>query len=299
MDGPGPPTNPHSGWRRPRRYSPFHRSPGLRHVPDDAIAFAFVGSLFLHIAFATWLVQATHAPSWVPGATMSFIDLADPRAEEPVAPPAPASDPSPSPPPPSQPLRSTPAARSVPGPNAEAGAVAIPSVATSMPVSGSSTAGGPAPGTVFPILAEEGPGPALVAAVPETPLDAGPPEPPSTGVPIAATPARALIPVPVVPSLSSGIGAGKPSPTLAAHLPPTAARPSEVIGSAPPVPPAAAVPPSQPLAASPLGLGLGPARVQLDGPRERTIDRPAEIVTGKLVGGRVRAARTAGTSGSR
>jgi hypothetical protein len=46
-----------------------------------------------------------------------------------------------------------------------------------------------------------------------------------------------------------------------------------------------AVAPAQPLAVSPLGLGLGPAKVQLDGPRERTIDRPAEIVTGKLAGG--------------
>src|SRR5262245_18056929 len=93
----GPATDPRSGrWRRSRRYSPFHRSPGLRRVPDDAIAFTLVGSVLLHVALAALLIQVTHGPSWVPRATMVFIDATDAVTSEPRAPAATAVDESPS-----------------------------------------------------------------------------------------------------------------------------------------------------------------------------------------------------------
>src|SRR5690349_4521525 len=84
MYEPSPPTDRASGrWRRARRYSPFDRSAGLRRVPDDAILFSAIGSLLLHVALAAWLIQATHAPAWAPGATMAFLDLTEPRTEAP------------------------------------------------------------------------------------------------------------------------------------------------------------------------------------------------------------------------
>jgi hypothetical protein len=106
-------------------------------------------------------------------------------------------------------------------------------------------------------------------------------------------PARALTPVPTVPGLAAGAAVRDraesrlaESEPLAALVPPESARPAEATGAAGSVArpgrPVAAVP--TPFAATPLGLGLGPARIQLDGPRERRSERPVEVLTGKLTG---------------
>ena len=109
-----------------------------------------------------------------------------------------------------------------------------------------------------------------------------------------ATPARALTNVPPVPSLVAGTAVRDRSETrrsesesLASLVPPELGRPAEVASQASPVPspsPAVAAAAPTPRAAAPLGLGLGPARILLDGPRERTSNRPAEVVTGRLTG---------------
>src|SRR5690242_1781834 len=81
------------GWlRRPRRYSPFNRSHGLRRLPDDAIGIAVICSVVLHTVLVFGLVRATQAPRWSQGAEASLVSLADlvasvPDQPRPLAPP--------------------------------------------------------------------------------------------------------------------------------------------------------------------------------------------------------------------
>ena len=120
------------------------------------------------------------------------------------------------------------------------------------------------------------------------------PEPPlasALSASTAAMPAGALTPVlslaaggPVREGAEPRPGDGDGLAALPVSEP---ARRAEGTGGprpAPRVPRAAAVTAPNPIAASPLGLGLGPARIQLDGARERTSDRPDAIVTGRLKG---------------
>ena len=301
----GPPTDRAGGrWRRSRRYSPFDRSAGLRRVPDDAIVFGAVGSLLLHVALATWLIQATHAPAWAPGATMAFLDLPELRTVGSDGQVSVSREPAPSAPPvlpaarPTSPASSVsawgPAARAVTAASAAPPSVPVtPTTEESageaaaepmvQPRAGASQVSVVHDTVLEPAQPEPAPAPTSAAALPPTE-----PQPPTV-----TTPARGLTPVPTMPSLAGGTAApDRPEPRLAESEPPAALTRSESARSAPAVAPASAAPRAprpapaapKPFVAAPLGLGLGPARVQLDGPRERTSDRSAEVITGRLTG---------------
>jgi len=291
-----PPTDRAGGrWRRSRRYSPFDRSAGLRRVPDDAIVFSAVGSLLFHVALAAWLVQATHAPAWAPGATMAFLDLTEPRTVEPDGPVSTSGKTTPSAPP------AVPAARSTSVP--AQGAAPRSTIASSVPVT--PRAEEPAREAAAESMVQQGTRASQLSVVPDAviePAQPGPaPAPTSTAAapptesqpPTAAAPARGLTPVPTMPSLAAAtVAPDRVEPRLAeieplaALIPSDPARPAPVVAAAGPAPRVARRTPAAPKspAAAPLGLGLGPARIQLDGPRERTSDRSAEVISGRLTG---------------
>src|SRR5258706_8642244 len=73
-------------WRRSRRYSPFDRSPGLRRLPDNAIAFAIIGSLVVHAVLIVCVARVTEAPPWSVGADMSLFSVGDLAPSVPASP---------------------------------------------------------------------------------------------------------------------------------------------------------------------------------------------------------------------
>jgi len=326
MSKPELPADPRGGWlRRSRRYSPFDRSPGLRRLPDDAIAFAFILSVLLHAALIVWVVRVTQVPTWSVGADMSLVSIGDlvpsvpagsqvPATDQdrvapadrsrtgrsaPSVPPAAASRgsvPTSAAAPPARPVRAAESARSAPP--------AAPFEASPQAPSRSAEASAASPEPAGP--AQTGPVALLSAAEVDNPLDPGPPEPPR---PTPATsegpaPARSLTAVPVLrveplaaPALPASAAELQPAPEpaeptrqVASAPAPAAAAPTPSVRPVKPIPAA----PSRSAAvdaiektrsASPLGLGLGSVRVKLDGPKERVTDRPRETISGKLSGG--------------
>jgi len=294
MDESSPPTDRASGrWRRSRRYSPFDRSAGLRRVPDDAIVFSAIGSLLLHVALAAWLIQATHAPAWAPGATMAFLDLTEPRTSEPDGQASTPGEPGAGEPPALPAARPTSPTSSIPARDPAARPVtasaALSSVPVTVPVTPKTTEAAGREAAAEPGVRQT-PGASQVSMVHDAVLEPAQPAltPIEAQLPGAATPARGLTRVPTMASLAAGTAAADRVELRLAESEPLAALiPPDAVPLAPPaVPrpsrPAPAAP--KPFAAAPLGLGLGPARIQLDGPRERASDRPAEVITGRLTG---------------
>ncbi|MGH7402908.1 MAG: hypothetical protein ACREKQ_10800 [Candidatus Rokuibacteriota bacterium] len=214
---------------RPRRYSPFNRSHGLRRVPDEPIGLAFLSSLILHAVLIWSLVRLTDAPAERPGADVSVI-LADLAAASPAGAPARVAAPEPAPPEErpaaersavkkASPL--TPAAGSSRREGGPSAPIVTPPPAPAPPsriATAKVPAVAPAPLPVAPAgLVEDGPtlisDPAASSTFDiDTPLDAGWPEPPPaafaipnptlaaktlTSVPLLRDPARAAVePVP-------------------------------------------------------------------------------------------------------
>ena len=271
--------------RRPRRYSPFNRSHGLRRLPDDVIGVAVVCSVLFHAAMAFGLVQATQAPRWSPGAESSFINLADlvasvpdrTRAAEvgsdrpaehatPAPAPAPAtrtsSSPSRSPfqePPP-------PEARKAAG---EGTAAVTPPKSPEMltvPEPVGTADGGPL-AMISPPIMDTRPDPSWTEP-PPLPVPGLAKANPSSSIPVAAqvaTAARELTPALMVPGATS---TERLEPPLAAA---SSAPAAEATDRARP--------------ASPLGMGPRPIAVRFDGPRQRVTDQPSQTISGRLLGG--------------
>lgn len=314
MSNPGQLEEAHGGWlRRSRRYSPFNRSRGLRRVPDNGIGFAFICSLVLHAALICGLVRITQGPPWSLGAETSLVSMAD------LVPSVPASgqglEIKPDPPAAPTIRTRTPAAPAPRQPEAVPAAGA--SVRISLPRAPQAPSPEAPPQATEPRAAAPEPATTTALLAPSDiadPLDAGLPQPrlsaPATaqaesapGTAQAAAPALALTPVPMIPgstiaqALSSA--AADPGPALeddvttprfasapleSASAPVVTARPVGPVPAAPSRTPAAEAA-SDTRPASPLALGLGPVLVRLEGPRERVTDRPAQTISGRLLGG--------------
>ncbi len=75
--------SPDASPRQPRAYSPFNRSAGLRHLPDDRLGLFFVCSLILHAVVVILMLRVTDLPSGGGGAAiasvLSWVDLTAPE----------------------------------------------------------------------------------------------------------------------------------------------------------------------------------------------------------------------------
>jgi len=74
--------SPSASPRHLRGYSPFNRTPGLRHLPDDRLRLSFVCSLLLHALLVILMVRVTDVPAGGAGAAvssvLSWVDLTAP-----------------------------------------------------------------------------------------------------------------------------------------------------------------------------------------------------------------------------
>ena len=222
-----------------RRYSPFHRAPGLRRVPDELIGRAVLSSLVFHAVLIFALVRLTDAPPEKPGADVSSI-LADLVASAPVTTPT-------------TPRGGRPAAaRSAVAkamtraavPSRPTPVASAPTTARQLvPAPPSGIATPKAPAVPPPAPAEDGialvPATSTAPGAPEpsapstlaldAPLDAGWPEPPTPALANAplTQPAKTLVSVPFLRDSSQAAPGSVPPATLAAEPVPTAAEPPE------------------------------------------------------------------------
>lgn len=301
------------GWpRRPRRYSPFNRSHGLRRLPDDVISIAVTCSVLFHAVFAFGLIRVTQGPRWAPGAETSLVGLADLVASVPDQ--APAAEvgsnrtiergtPTPAPLPATR-TASSPSRSPLPAPPATGAKEAV--VEGSHPTSIPRTIVAVAPPQAYePLPAmpepatprEEGRVAMVSPPIVDLPLDSGWPEPslltvpgpasvlasPSSGVPAqVGAAARELTPALMVPGATSVDTF--PAPARPAGAPVVAQERLEPpVVVAQPGPAAETARPAR--SASPLGMGSEPILVRLDGPRQRVTDQPSQMISGRLLGG--------------